>query len=66
MEPFNIIKAIAEAGGIGLAGFAIWVIYKMTCNNNTVATNHLVHIVEALSGISAKLDRVISNTEKDN
>lgn len=62
----NPISDIIQGGVLGLAVLMVWVGYRMFCSMNILLTNHLVHILEVLTGVGEKLDRLVGTLETSN
>jgi hypothetical protein len=63
---FGDLQVLIQGGAVGIALVMLLIGYRLGKDVLKLASNHLEHIAESLGQLNAKMDRLISTTERAN
>jgi len=64
LNDVNLVQVVIQGGSVGVAVFALAIMYQLLRMGGKLLDNHLTHIAGALGKLGGKLDRLIDATEK--
>jgi hypothetical protein len=63
-EHLDFIQTIIQGGAVGIAALSLIILYRVVVQGGKLLTNHLIHMIEVLTGVSDKLDRLVDAAER--